>query len=198
MSQLKFSITENGYNPDEVEKYFEMLQKEYNNAVEWGNEMERRLDEYKNGGTDSEADGFDGREMTFLKNENQRLLSDCRFMASKLKELTNKIGADHTEEEPQINHSFDKERDLILKNAENQATQIIEEANKRAQEIMDSFYSSQQKIIAETTDRIIQARTQIEALENKKESLNFEIENLFEIKNTITENIDKAKLLLDF
>lgn len=198
MTQLKFSITEKGYNPDEVEKYFEMLQKEYTNAVEWGNEMERKLEEYKNVGTSNEADAIDNREVTFLKNENQRLLSDCRFLASKLKDLTGKIGADNSDDEAEQNQNFDIEKDLILKNAENQANQIIEEANKRAQEIMDSFYSNQQKIISEMTDRIVQAQTQIEALESKKESLNFEIENLFEIKNNITENINKAKSLLDF
>ena len=198
MAQLKFSITENGYNTGEVEKYFDMLQKEYNNAVEWGNEMERRLEAYQTGGTGNKTDATDSDEISFLKSENQRLLTDCRFLAAKLKELTNGKAPALSNDEPEQCHDFDKDKDLILENAENQANQIIEEANKRAKEIMDSFYSNQQKIISETTDRIIQARAQIENLENKKESLKVEIQQLNEIRNNFAENIDRAKALLDF
>ena len=198
MSQLKFSITESGYSTVEVEQYFEMLQKEYTNAVEWGNEMERRLEEYKNSAAVNETADSDSDEISFLENENQRLLADCRFLAAKLKELTSSSDAAPLNDEFEQIHDFDKERDLILSNAENQAKQIIEEANKRAKEIMESFYSSQQKIISETPDRIIQARSQIENLENKKENLKIEIEQLTEIRDTFSENINRAKSLLEF
>ena len=198
MAQLKFSITENGYSTAEVEEYFNMLQKEYANAVEWGNEMERRLEEYKNCGTGNETDTSDSDEITLLKNENQKLLSDCRFLASKLKEMTNGKSVALFDDELYQSHDFDKDRDLILENAETQAKQLIEEAQKRAKDIMDSFYSSQQKIISETAEKMLQARSQIENLENKKESLKVEIQQLNEIRNHFAENINKAKSLLDF
>lgn len=47
MSTLNFSLVENGYSPQEVDKYISMLQQEYQNAVAWGEENERKLNELK-------------------------------------------------------------------------------------------------------------------------------------------------------
>ena len=47
MANVNFSIIENGYAPSEVDKYIDMLQQEYTNAVAWGQEMEKNLEEYK-------------------------------------------------------------------------------------------------------------------------------------------------------
>ena len=47
MASVNFSIIENGYAPSEVDKYIDMLQQEYTNAVAWGQEMEKNLEELK-------------------------------------------------------------------------------------------------------------------------------------------------------
>ncbi|MBR6647591.1 MAG: CapA family protein, partial [Clostridia bacterium] len=47
MANVNFSIIENGYAPSEVDKYIDMLQQEYTNAVTWGQEMEKNLEELK-------------------------------------------------------------------------------------------------------------------------------------------------------
>ena len=47
MANINFNIEENGYSIDEVNKYIEMLQLEYANAVAWGEELEKELDALK-------------------------------------------------------------------------------------------------------------------------------------------------------
>lgn len=44
---VNFNIEENGYNIEEVNKYIEMLQQEYENAVAWGEEMEAKYEKLK-------------------------------------------------------------------------------------------------------------------------------------------------------
>lgn len=44
---VNFNIEENGYNIEEVNSYIEMLQKEYENAVAWGEEMEAKYEKLK-------------------------------------------------------------------------------------------------------------------------------------------------------
>lgn len=44
---VNFNIEEKGYNIEEVEKYIEMLQQEYENAVAWGEEMEAKYEKLK-------------------------------------------------------------------------------------------------------------------------------------------------------
>ena len=47
MANINFTVVENGYDPQEVEKYIDMLQQEYKNAIAWGEEMESKLDQLK-------------------------------------------------------------------------------------------------------------------------------------------------------
>ncbi|MBR3816214.1 MAG: hypothetical protein IKJ27_05785 [Clostridia bacterium] len=44
---VNFNIEENGYSVEEVTKYIEMLQSEYENAVAWGEEMEAKYEKLK-------------------------------------------------------------------------------------------------------------------------------------------------------
>lgn len=44
---VNFNIEENGYSIEEVNKYIEMLQSEYENAVAWGEEMEAKHEKLK-------------------------------------------------------------------------------------------------------------------------------------------------------
>ena len=47
MSDINFTVTERGYEITEVNKYITMIQQEYANAVAWGEEMEKKLQEIK-------------------------------------------------------------------------------------------------------------------------------------------------------
>lgn len=47
MTKVEFEIVENGYSVSEVDRYIDMLQQEYANAVAWGEEMEKKLQEIK-------------------------------------------------------------------------------------------------------------------------------------------------------
>ena len=47
MPGINFTVTENGYDIEEVNKYIAMLQSEYENAVAWGEELEKKYDELK-------------------------------------------------------------------------------------------------------------------------------------------------------
>ena len=47
MANVNFSLENNGYNVDEVNRYIEMLQLEYANAVAWGEELETALNTLK-------------------------------------------------------------------------------------------------------------------------------------------------------
>ena len=43
MAKINFSLEANGYSVREVDKYIDLLQSEYNNAISWGEEMESKL-----------------------------------------------------------------------------------------------------------------------------------------------------------
>ena len=45
VTNVNFTMTENGYSPEEVDKYIDLLQQEYSNAIAWGEEMEAKLKE---------------------------------------------------------------------------------------------------------------------------------------------------------
>lgn len=43
MARINFTIEKNGYSTREVDKYIELIQAEYSNAVAWGEEMEKKF-----------------------------------------------------------------------------------------------------------------------------------------------------------
>ena len=47
MAAVNFTLEENGYNPEEVNRYIAMLQQEYANAVAWGEENEKKFENLK-------------------------------------------------------------------------------------------------------------------------------------------------------
>ena len=47
MATVNFTLEENGYNPEEVNRYIAMLQQEYANAVAWGEENERKFEKLR-------------------------------------------------------------------------------------------------------------------------------------------------------
>lgn len=169
MSQLRFSIEEQGYAKAEVERYINMLQSEYTNAVEWSNEIEKQFEEYKNSNSELEK----------LKKENEKLLGDCRLLASKLRSM-------NTPDEG------------MSAEANGKAEEIIRNAQVRAQEIIDSAYKSQEQIISDISSSIIDSQNQLGALSKEKDALSAEIEKLESIKRGIAERIAKAQELLNF
>lgn len=47
MANVNFTVESNGYNIQEVDKYIDMIQKEYSNAIAWGEENERKFEQLK-------------------------------------------------------------------------------------------------------------------------------------------------------
>lgn len=47
MANVTFATEANGYNREEVDKYIDMLQQEYSNAVAWGEENEAKFESLK-------------------------------------------------------------------------------------------------------------------------------------------------------
>ena len=47
MAEVNFTVEEKGYNTEEVDRYIEMIQQEYANAIAWGEENERKFEELK-------------------------------------------------------------------------------------------------------------------------------------------------------
>ena len=47
MANVNFSTVQDGYSPQEVDRYIDMLQEEYTNAVKWGEEIEAKFEELK-------------------------------------------------------------------------------------------------------------------------------------------------------
>ena len=43
----EFTLSENGYDPIEVDKYIDMIQSEYHNAVAWGEENEAKYEKLR-------------------------------------------------------------------------------------------------------------------------------------------------------
>lgn len=43
MARINFTLEKNGYSTREVDKYIELIQAEYSNAVAWGEEMEKKF-----------------------------------------------------------------------------------------------------------------------------------------------------------
>lgn len=47
MAKVNFTVEANGYNTEEVDKYIDMLQQEYSNAIAWGEENEKKFEQLK-------------------------------------------------------------------------------------------------------------------------------------------------------
>lgn len=48
MADVNFTIEEKGYNTEEVDRYIAMIQQEYQSAIAWGEENEKRFEQLKN------------------------------------------------------------------------------------------------------------------------------------------------------
>lgn len=167
MAQMKFKTEANGYSVEEVDRYIEMLQTEYNNAVQWSNEIEKQLEN-----SDSVTETFSENER--LKKENERLLSDCKLLASKLKSLS-----EPTEKEAEKTAACDSDTAKIVNG-------IISAANKKAQDIVNEAYKTQDMIFA---NRISSAQHELDELIERKKKAESELSELVRLKKEIIEKL---------
>lgn len=174
MAQMKFKTEANGYSIEEVDRYVEMLQTEYKNAVQWSNEIEKQLE-------DGKVDADAASEIESLKKENEKLLGDCKLLAAKLKSLTEQAEKPvETEEKP---NGYDSDTAKIVNG-------IISAANKKAQEIVNEAYKTQDMIFS---SRITGAQHELDELEAKKKKTESEINELTQIKKSILEKLSLVK-----
>ena len=111
MANVNFSIIENGYAPSEVDKYIDMLQQEYTNAVAWGQEMEKNLEELKKQMQDL------GVYFTIDEN-NQNEVIDRVF--SELTQTVNKVMAEAEAKSKEIiDKANEKSRTIVRQAMEN-------------------------------------------------------------------------------
>ena len=103
-----FSIVENGYDPKEVDRYIEMLQQEYNNAVEWGSQLEAKLEEIR---TDMEQDGF---YLTIDENNQDEVIAS---VFQRLNDSVNRVREDAKKQADDIVERANERSHAIVKKA---------------------------------------------------------------------------------
>ncbi len=128
MANELFSIQPQGYNVEEVDKYIDMLQQEYRNAIAWGEEVEARLNELE---TSLKENG-----MYFtLQPDNKDEVVASVFL--QLTETVNQTKAAAQEKAEEIlAHANEKSRSIVRQAMEN-SVQIRTENNM----IMDNLKS---------------------------------------------------------
>ncbi len=169
MASLRFSIVEKGYSMSEVEKYIEMLQSEYSNAVEWSNEIEKKLDGIKS------APAYEA-EISMLRDENEKLLSDCKLLASKLRKMTGNPKESDSEK----------------------ADEVITAANIKAESIIDEARKNCDSLIENANARLEQLKAETEKLSRQKARLESEAAKLNEMKSEVLNRLEQAMSILDF
>jgi cell division septum initiation protein DivIVA len=128
MANQLFSIQKEGYNIEEVDRYIEMLQEEYRNAIAWGEEMEAKYQEIE---TSLKENG-----MYFtLQPDNKDEVVASVFL--QLTETVNQTKAAAKEKAEEIvAHANEKSRGIVRQAMEN-SVQIRTENNM----IMDNLKS---------------------------------------------------------
>lgn len=157
MADINFTTEAFGYSIEEVNKYLDMLQTEYRNAVQWGDSIEEQLESEK------ETSAKLKDELDEVTKENKKLLSDCKLLAAKLKALTENTGRAFETPDKSV---YDADAAKIVNS-------IISAANKKAQEIVSEAYKTQDTLFSE---KIAETRREIEQLEERKLQLKAEVE----------------------
>lgn len=178
MSQFGFSKEEKGYSVSEVDKYIQRLQEEYRNAVEWSNEIEKKAE----AGTDVSF----SEENSSLRKENEKLSSDCRLLASKLRELMDKNSQAQREASSRILDEAQEKASLIIRNAELKSASILEKAEKECQ-----------SIIEDAAVRIEEIKKEVHALHEEKCAVKADIDELTAMKNELRRRVEEALKLID-
>lgn len=115
MADLDFTVVENGYSPQEVDRYIEVIQQEYNNAVAWGEELEKKVEELK--------EYMERNEIYFtIDEENQS-------------EVIDKVFSELTETVKQVKLEADNKAQSILDKANEKSRSIIRGAMESSVEL---------------------------------------------------------------
>lgn len=108
MANINFTTVENGYSPQEVDRYIEMLQQEYSNAVAWGEEMEAKFEKLK---TQVEANGV----YFTIDENNQNEVIDKVF--NELTETVNKVKSEAEQKSRELIEKANEKSRAIVKQA---------------------------------------------------------------------------------
>lgn len=115
MADLDFTVVENGYSPQEVDRYIEVIQQEYNNAVAWGEELEKKVEELK--------EYMERNEIYFtIDEENQS-------------EVIDKVFSELTETVKQVKLEADNKAQSIIDKANEKSRSIIRGAMESSVEL---------------------------------------------------------------
>lgn len=115
MASVNFTLEENGYNPEEVNRYIAMLQQEYANAVAWGEENERKFEQLKK---DMEELG-----VYFTIDENNH------------SEVIDKVFAELSKTVAKIKVDADKRANEIIEAAHEKSKGIVRQAMEKSVEL---------------------------------------------------------------
>lgn len=115
MAAVNFTLEENGYNPEEVNRYIAMLQQEYANAVAWGEENEKKFERLKK---DMEELG-----VYFTIDENNH------------SEVIEKVFAELSKTVTKIKVDADKRANEIIEAAHEKSRGIVRQAMEKSVEI---------------------------------------------------------------
>lgn len=138
MTAVNFTLEENGYNPEEVNRYIAMLQQEYANAVAWGEENERKLEQLRK---DTEELG-----VYFTIDENNH------------SEVIEKVFAELSKTVAKIKVDADKRANEIIEAAHEKSRGIVRQAMEKSVEIRtdNTTIMKNLKSISEMIDVILE------------------------------------------
>lgn len=115
MANVDFTVVESGYSPQEVDRYIDVIQQEYNNAVAWGEEMEKKYEELK-------AKMQEGGIFFTIDEDNQN-------------EVIDKVFSELTETVKQVKIEADSKAQSIIDKANEKSRNIIRGAMESSVEL---------------------------------------------------------------
>ena len=133
MANELFSIQPEGYSTEEVDRYIDMLQEEYRNAIAWGEEMEAKLQEVENSLKET------GMYFTLQPDNKDEVVASVFLQ---LTETVNQTKAAAQEKAEQIIASANEKSRGIVRQAMENSVQIRTENNM----IMDNLKSIKEMI----------------------------------------------------
>lgn len=115
MARVTFSLENNGYNVEEVNKYIEMIHLEYENAVAWGEEMERELESLRT------AMKEQGVYFTIDENNQNEVVKE---VFDKLTVSLEKVKSDAKQRSDEMIAQAKEEANLIVRRAKENSVEI--------------------------------------------------------------------------
>ncbi len=115
MANINFNLEENGYNIEQVNNYIEMLQLEYANAVAWGEEKEKELEQMK------ESMKQQGVYFTIDENNQNEVVTE---VFDRLTKSLEKVKSDAQQRANDIVAQAKEEANLIMRRAKENSVEI--------------------------------------------------------------------------